>query len=284
MKKDIFRASAKIDFAESLKIYHSYGNYRIGRCIMSNEEQRLLRERREGSMTDRIAKAYEELRKGKIILVYDADGREEETDMVVATEFVTADIVRTMRKNGGGLICVTIPPEARKCIGIPYMVDILSNSKSKYPIVDGLKPYDIPYDAKSSFSLTINHRKTFTGITDKDRALTISEFAKIVKLTLSCENGYAAEAFSKNFRSPGHVHLLNASDDLVMRRQGHTELTTAMMELADLTPSATICEMMGDNGNALSKDKAKKYAADNKLIFLEGKEIIETWKARALAK
>jgi len=231
-------------------------------------------------MTDLITKACEELRNGKMVLVYDADGREEETDMVIASEFVDQDIVRTYRKDAGGLICVTIPPETRHCIGIPYMVDVLQNSKGLYPILDGLKPNDIPYDAKSSFSLTINHRKTFTGITDKDRALTISEFAKIVQLSRSCDNGHAADTFAKNFRSPGHVHLLNASEKLVLDRQGHTELATALMVLAGLIPTATICEMMGDDGRALSKNRAQKYAADNSLLYLEGREIIKSWKAR----
>jgi 3,4-dihydroxy 2-butanone 4-phosphate synthase len=231
-------------------------------------------------MTDLITKACEELRNGKMVLVYDADGREEETDMVIASEFVDQDIVRTYRKDAGGLICVTIPPETRHCIGIPYMVDVLQNSKGLYPILDGLKPNDIPYDAKSSFSLTINHRKTFTGITDKDRALTISEFAKIVQLSRSCNNGHAADTFAKNFRSPGHVHLLNASEKLVLDRQGHTELATALMVLAGLTPTATICEMIGDDGRALSKNRAQKYATDNGLLYLEGREIIKSWKAR----
>ena len=231
-------------------------------------------------MTDLITKACEELRNGKMVLVYDADGREEETDMVIASEFVDQDIVRTYRKDAGGLICVTIPPETRHCIGIPYMVDVLQNSKGLYPILDGLKANDIPYDAKSSFSLTINHRKTFTGITDKDRALTISEFAKIVQLSRSCNNGHAADTFAKNFRSPGHVHLLNASEKLVLDRQGHTELATALMVLAGLIPTATICEMMGDDGRALSKNRAQKYAADNSLLYLEGREIIKSWKAR----
>jgi len=235
-------------------------------------------------MSTEISKAFNDLRKGKMILIYDADGREEETDMVIASEFVNADVIRIMRKHAGGLICVTVPPETRKCLGIPYMVDILSGSRSAYPIIDGLKPNDIPYDAKSSFSLTINHRKTFTGITDRDRALTISEFAKIVKLTLSTDDGYASQAFAKNFRSPGHVHLLNASDGLALSRQGHTELSTSMMVLAGLTPTATICEMMGDDGYALRKSKAMEYANTKDLVFIEGKEIIKTWRARELAK
>ena len=229
-------------------------------------------------MSQQIDKVCDALRGGGIVLLYDADGREEETDMVVASEFVNHDIIRTFRKDGGGLICVTIPPETRRVVGIPYMVDVLNDSMKHFPILDGLKPNDIPYDAKSSFSLTINHRKTFTGITDKDRALTISQFANIVKMSMSCENGQAAEAFTSNFRSPGHVHLLNASDRLVLDRQGHTELATALVTLAGLTPTATICEMMGDDGRALSREKAKEYAAKNGLPFLDGAEVIKAYK------
>ncbi|MFQ6061409.1 MAG: 3,4-dihydroxy-2-butanone-4-phosphate synthase, partial [Thermoplasmata archaeon] len=55
-------------------------------------------------MNSRVKAAIEDLRKGKIVLIYDADGREEETDLVVASQFLTPDIVRTMRKDGGGLI------------------------------------------------------------------------------------------------------------------------------------------------------------------------------------
>lgn len=231
-------------------------------------------------MTDLIEKACDEVRKGRMVLIYDADGREEETDMVIASEFVNQESVKTMRKHAGGLICVTVPPETRKCIGIPYMVDVLTHSWSLYPILEGLKPNDIPYDAKSSFSLTINHRKTFTGITDRDRALTISQFAKIVQLSKSCNNGFAAETFARNFRSPGHVHLLNASDKLVIDRQGHTELATALMALAGLTPTATICEMMGEDGKALSMARARRYAAENGLLYLEGKEIVGAYKSR----
>lgn len=228
-------------------------------------------------MKEIIARAFKELKNGSVVLVYDADGREEETDMVAASEFITDAIIRTMRKDAGGLICATVPPEARKCLGIPYMVDVYNSSASDFPIVMGLRPNDIPYDAKSSFSLTINHRKTFTGITDIDRAMTISEFAKILESATTCENG-ASEEFAKNFRTPGHVHLLNASDKLVLERQGHTELCTALMKMAGLTPSATICEMMGDDGRALSKEYAAKYAEERGLIILEGKDIIEAWK------
>jgi 3,4-dihydroxy 2-butanone 4-phosphate synthase len=141
-----------------------------------------------------------------------------------------------------------------------------------------LAPNDIPYDTKSAFSITINHRRTFTGITDRDRAMTTSEFARLAKYALGNGSTEAREEFGRNFRSPGHVHLLNASQHLLTARRGHTELCTALINMSRLTPSATICEMMGDDGNALSKAKAKEYAQGHDLCFLEGGEIIEAWR------
>jgi 3,4-dihydroxy 2-butanone 4-phosphate synthase len=141
-----------------------------------------------------------------------------------------------------------------------------------------MSPTDIPYDTKSAFSITINHRATFTGITDIDRALTISEFAKLAKKTKSMSNEEARIAFGKTFRAPGHVHLLNSSKDLLSKRFGHTELSTALLVMAGVTPSATVCEMMGDDGHALSKEKAKVYAERFDLCFLEGHQIIDSWR------
>jgi len=75
------------------------------------------------------------------------------------------------------------------------------------------------------------------------------------------------------------VPLLNAADGLVARRRGHTELTTALVTMAGLIPSATICEMMADDGRALSKEDAKEYAEAKNLVFLEGQDVIEAWRA-----
>jgi 3,4-dihydroxy 2-butanone 4-phosphate synthase len=83
--------------------------------------------------------------------------------------------------------------------------------------------------------------------------------------------------FGEQFRSPGHVHLLIASTNLLKKRFGHTELSTALVMMAGLIPSATICEMMSDDGNSLPKSGAQKYGTDHELPFVEGKDIIEAW-------
>ncbi len=93
------------------------------------------------------------------------------------------------------------------------------------------------------------------------------------------ENGWAADAFATEFRSPGHVPVLNAAEPLLAGRRGHTELTTALTVMAGLTPSATICEMMGDDDRARTRNDAKAYARDHNLVFLEGQDVVQAWRA-----
>ncbi len=227
-----------------------------------------------------VQRAIEALRRGEPVLLYDADGREEETDMAIASEFVTPAAIRTLRKEAGGLICTTVPSEARDRIGLPFLSQLLGEAAALHPVLARAVATSAPYDPVASpFSITINHRDTRTGVTDRDRALTISRFAQLVGEALRQENGWALEALGREFRAPGHVPLLNAADGLVERRRGHTELTTALVTMAGLIPSATICEMMADDGRALSKEDAKDYAEAKNLVFLEGQNVIEAWRA-----
>ncbi|HDM67037.1 MAG TPA: 3,4-dihydroxy-2-butanone-4-phosphate synthase, partial [Thermoplasmatales archaeon] len=138
---------------------------------------------------------------------------------------------------------------------------------------------DIPYDTKSSFSISINHRKTFTGITDKDRGLTIRRFAEISREALTLPNREAVNLLGREFRSPGHVPLCIASRKPLIDRFGHTELTISMLTMANLTPVGVGCEIMGDNGGAMPKWEVKQYAEERGYIFLEGKVIIDRWRS-----
>ena len=226
-----------------------------------------------------LERAIAALRRGEFVLVYDGDGREEETDLTIASEFVSPAAIRTLRKEAGGLICMTLAGEVRSRIGLPYMTEILRRVGPAYPVLDAVSTEDRRYDRHSAFSIAVNHRDTFTGITDVDRAKTIARLAEIAKEALSRENGWAAHAFAEEFRSPGHVPLLNAADPLLVERRGHTELTTALMRIAGLAPTATICEMMADDGRALSRKDAKAYARARNLVFLEGQDIVRAWRS-----
>ncbi len=224
-----------------------------------------------------IEKAIEDIRNGKIVLIYDFDDRERETDMTIASQFVTHETLRTFRKDAGGLVCTTTPYAKAKELGLPFLSDVFWDDIEKYPLLKAMAPNDIPYDnTKSSFGLTINHRKTYTGITDNDRALTITEYVKTIFKDAPAEE--IKNELGTNFRAPGHVHLLNTCEKPLETRKGHTELANALMLMAGVLPSATICEMMGDDGNSEKKENTRKYGEAHGLTFITGDEIIEAWK------
>jgi 3,4-dihydroxy 2-butanone 4-phosphate synthase len=230
-----------------------------------------------GEFIKKIQKAINDLRNGKFILIYDDDKREGETDLVIASEFVTSNSIKTMRKDGGGLIFLMTSKQIANKLKLPFLAEMYSCIDEKYPVLKALVPNDIPYDTKSSFSLYINHRETFTGITDNDRSLTMKRFAKLIKKINSQDDGYATTMFGEEFRSPGHVPICVAAEKLLDDRRGHTELVISMMIMAGLAPVGSGCEIMGDDGKALSREKAKEYANRYGLVFLEGKEIVEAW-------
>ncbi|MCX9015158.1 MAG: 3,4-dihydroxy-2-butanone-4-phosphate synthase [Candidatus Methanoperedens sp.] len=222
-----------------------------------------------------LEKALDAIKQGKMILLFDDDNREGETDFVMpALDVTPADIVR-MRKDGGGLICVAIQSEAAEKLGLPFISDILRSvsldgHRSLQTVVE--KTGDISYDSRSSFSLWVNHRETFTGIPDNDRTLTINKIGEIVRDVL---DGKKID-FGSEFRSPGHVALLRAASGLLDERRGQTELSIQLALMAGINPSMVVCEMLDENtGKALSKEDAIKYSKSYNIPFLEGKNIIE---------
>ena len=225
-----------------------------------------------------IDKILQDIRSGRPVLVYDFDDRERECDLTVASEFVTHETLRMMRKEAGGLVCTTTPYKTAMEVGLPFLSDVFWDDVEKYPLLKAMAPSDIPYDrTKSSFGITINHRKTYTGITDKDRALTITEYAKILFSDKPVEE--IRQELGENFRAPGHVHLLNTSERILKTRFGHTELCTALMYMAGVKPSATICEMMGDDGGSRPFDSVKEWAEENGILIIRGEEVIAAWNA-----
>ncbi|MDD1705881.1 MAG: 3,4-dihydroxy-2-butanone-4-phosphate synthase [Methanoregulaceae archaeon] len=222
-----------------------------------------------------IDDALKALREGKFILLYDFDDRECETDFAIRSDMVRPADIALMRKDGGGLICTAIHPDAAEHLGLPFASEVL---RTRTGIAETVG--DIPYDRKnhSSFSLWVNHRDTFTGITDNDRALTITAIADQVKRSL---NGGGCD-FRSRFRSPGHVAILRAAEGLLSRRRGQTELSIAMAIMAGITPAVTVCEMLDDrSGLALSKKDAQDYARNHKLVFIEGDDVLEAWDRRS---
>ena len=212
------------------------------------------------------------LKKGEFILLHDAGKRENEVDMVVAAEFVTPAHIARMRQHAGGLVCITINHSFAKNLGLHYMHDILSNSQEVDDESKKMIMGKAPYGDQPSFSISINHSQTYTGITDRDRSLTIKEMANLYKNL----NGNKKQEFVSSFKTPGHVPVLIAKNGLLLNRLGHTEMSIYLMDIAKLSPVAAICEMLdSESYAALSVEKAQKYAKENAIPFLEGKELLE---------
>ena len=207
------------------------------------------------------------LKRGEFVLLFDSAGRENEIDMVVAAEFATPEHVARMRQNAGGLLCIAIDNGFASSLGLRYMHEILSESNiPNKEMIMGLAPYgDHP-----TFSISVNHYQTYTGITDNDRSLTIREMSNLYNVD------YRRKKFNSSFKAPGHIPLLIASKGLLSSRQGHTEMSVYLAQLAGLTPVTAICEMMdSETYTALSLEKAEKYAKQNGIPLIDGKELLE---------
>lgn len=219
-----------------------------------------------------LEEAISALKRGDFVLLHDGNRRENEVDMVVAADFVTPEHVARMRQDAGGLICLSINYAFAKSLGLNYMHDILSNShnvdmESKKMIIG-----TAPYGDRPSFSISINHSNTYTGVTDRDRALTISEMANLYKNT----DKNKKQVFNSNFKTPGHVPVLIASEGLLSNRLGHTEMSVYLTNLAGLSPAAAICEMLDSQTyGALSIEKAKQYAKQNAIPYFDVSELIK---------
>ncbi|MFB6244595.1 MAG: 3,4-dihydroxy-2-butanone-4-phosphate synthase [Halobaculum sp.] len=206
-------------------------------------------------------------RAGEPVLIHDFADREGETDLVYPAGAVTPTDVARLRNDAGGLVCVAVPDDVADAFGLPFLAETIDHPAAA--------DHDLSYDDRSSFSLTVNHRETFTGITDEDRALTISELAGAAA-TARGDHSYDAGTFADEFRSPGHVHLLRGAPDGLADRRGHTELGIALASAADTAPAVVVCEMLDDEtGRALPREAARAYADRHGLAYVEGAALVD---------
>jgi 3,4-dihydroxy 2-butanone 4-phosphate synthase len=139
---------------------------------------------------------------------------------------------------------------------------------------------DLRYDARSAFTLSINHRDTYTGITDHDRSLTTRRFAELAKSSMDSADSLevAIEKLGAEFRTPGHIPVCREAEGGLARRQGHTELAVGLARLAGMTPVVIGAEMLQPNGDfALSVDDAREWAAEREIPFLEGADLLRAF-------
>ena len=160
----------------------------------------------------------EDLRNGRMIILVDAEDRENEGDLVVAGQMATPDAINFMATHGRGLICLTLSAARAGDLHLQYMTR--HNEERQ----------------QTAFTVSIEAREgVTTGISAADRSRTIS-------------TAIDASKSHKDIVSPGHVFPLIAREGGVLVRAGHTEATVDLARLAGLNPSAVICEIMNEDG------------------------------------
>jgi len=207
-----------------------------------------------------LDRAIAAFREGRPVLVHDAADREGEVDLVYPAAAVTPEAVARMRNDAGGLVCAALSHEVAEAFDLPFLQETIDHPATA--------SHELGYDERSSFSLTVNHRDTYTGITDEDRSLTIRELA-------AAADAPGTVPFADEFRAPGHVHLLRGAPDLLADREGHTELGLALAAAAGTEPAVVVCEMLDDDtGEARTPASARAYAARHGLPYVEGSDIV----------
>ena len=192
-----------------------------------------------------LSKALEALKQGKMIILVDDEDRENEGDLVVAAEFATPEAINFMARYGRGLICLALTGAQADRFDLPPMVAVNQGRRS------------------TAFTVSIEARDgVTTGISAYDRSHTIMT---------ACN----PDALRSDIVSPGHVFPLRAAEGGVLVRNGHTEGVIDLMRLANMQPSAVICEVMRDDGHMARRDDLEIFAKTHGLLSLTIEDIVQ---------
>ena len=227
-----------------------------------------------------IRMASEAFAQGKPVMVFDSDFRECETDLLWPAAAATPAIMRRLRQDCGGLLFLAVGDDIGEKFGLPWLQDLHTHPAlvEENPVLGALITDDLQYDTRSAFTLSLNHRDTFTGITDHDRALTTRRFGELAQEMKDSSAIDAMAALGKEFRTPGHIPLCREAPGGLKTRQGHTELAVAIARLAELMPCTIGAEMLQPDGDrALSVEDARAYAAKHQIPMLTGEDIMKAF-------
>ncbi|TAL70943.1 MAG: bifunctional 3,4-dihydroxy-2-butanone-4-phosphate synthase/GTP cyclohydrolase II [Bacteroidetes bacterium] len=191
-----------------------------------------------------IDEALQDLVCGKMVIVMDDEDRENEGDLIVASEFCTPEIINFMSSKAKGLICVSITEERAKELDLRVMV----------------RDSSALHGTKFTVSVDYLHGTT-TGISAYDRAATVRALAN-------------KDTKPQDLGRPGHVFPLIATKEGVLRRAGHTEATVDLMTLAGLKPSGVLCEILKDDGSMARLDDLIIFAKEYNLKIITVKDLI----------
>src|SRR3954470_7215594 len=173
----------------------------------------------------------DEIRLGRMIILADAEDRENEGDLVLAADFVTPEAINFMAMHARGLVCLTLTEERCEQLNLPRMVN------------DNRAPMG------TAFTLSIEAATgVTTGISAADRARTVRAAT-------------AKHAKPEDIVQPGHIFPVMAQKGGVLVRAGHTEAGCDLAELAGLMPAAVICEIMNPDGSMARRRELMEFGA-----------------------
>ena len=232
------------------------------------------------SEPDQVALAVDAFSKGKPVMVFDSSFRESETDLLWPAQYASPEVIRKLRQDCGGLLFLAIGEEIGGMFDLPWLQDIHVHPTltALHPVLDLLKTNDLQYDTRSAFTLSINHRETYTGITDRDRALTTRRFGELCDELMRSNTTpeKARIALGKEFRTPGHIPVCREALGGLTSRQGHTELAVSIARLAGLRPCTIGAEMLQPDGDgALPVEEARIYAIRHSIPMLTGDDLLK---------
>jgi len=178
-----------------------------------------------------------DLKSGQFVILIDDENRENEGDLIIASDFVSPEAINFMTKEARGLICVSISVEQAKRLSLPLMVRE----------EDNFSPH------RTAFTISVEAAKgVSTGISAADRAQTVK---------VLCDS----RSQPGDVISPGHIFPIRAQKGGVLKRAGHTEASIDFCKLAGLNSSAVICEIVNPNGTMARIPELMKFAEKHNL-------------------
>lgn len=202
------------------------------------------------SFISTIEEIIQEVKSGRPFILVDGQTRENEGDLVIPAEFITAEYTNFMIKNCSGIICLTITSARARQLNLRPMIE---NNQSAFST-----PFAVSIEAKKGIS---------TGVSALDRTTTIKAAS-------------AKDAKSEDIVSPGHIFPLIAKDGGVLVRAGHTEGSTDICRLAGLEPAAVICEVMNEDGSMARMPDLISFASKYNFKIATIEDLIEYRRSR----
>ena len=192
-----------------------------------------------------IEDAIEDIRSGKMVIVCDAEDRENEGDLTLAAQFATPEAINFMAKEGRGLICLALEPERCDQLGLDLMA-----AKNESPF-------------QTAFTVSVEAREgVTTGISAHDRARTI-------------QVAIDPRSTPQDLVQPGHIFPLKAKEGGVLERAGQTEAAVDLARLAGVTPAGVICEIMNDDGTMARVPDLEEFCAKHGMKMITVADLIE---------